>query len=69
MHRIYVTNLNSTRCSASLITETENIMIKIKLKDIYKCFLCPYKRQIIMLSFIALQGVRSHKYVAHLEHR
>ena len=31
--------------------------------------LCPYKRQISMLRLIALQGIRAHKNVEHLQHR
>ena len=45
------------------------IKCKLKLKTIHKCFLCPYKRQISMLRFIALRGVRAHRNVAHLQHR
>ena len=40
----------------------------LKLKTIHKYFLCPYKRQISMLRFIALRGVRPHRNVAHLQH-
>ena len=38
----------------------------LKAEDYSLIFLYPYKRQISMLCFIALRGVRAHKNVAHL---
>ena len=41
----------------------------LKLKTIHMYFLCPFKRQISMLRFIALRGARANKNVANLQHR
>ena len=36
--------------------KVHELFATFKLKTIHKCFLCPYKRQLSMVRFIALQG-------------
>ena len=50
-------------------SKNEKSFFILKLKTIHKWFLCPYKRQISMLRFIALRGVWPHRNVALLKHR
>ena len=67
--------LGKTQCLMKTLSSTKYHMVgcinfqNLKLNTIHKCFLYPYKRQLSMLSLIALWGVRAHKKVAHLQHR